>query len=97
MTGEDVLALKMREGNEAEAETIRDYFKKLLDTLWEEGEGFSGKRPFGNSAWEYDFYNALIDNKVIKAKLDEYGHIETLSIKERNKANALIFAAIEAL
>jgi hypothetical protein len=31
--------------------TIRDYLRILLETLWEEGEGFSGKRPFGNSGW----------------------------------------------
>lgn len=34
--------------------TVRDYLRTLLTTLWEEGEGFSGKRPFGNSGWEFD-------------------------------------------
>jgi hypothetical protein len=39
--------------------TVRDYFRLLLETLWDEGEGFSGKRPFGNSGWESDLLNPL--------------------------------------
>jgi hypothetical protein len=41
-------------------DTVRDYLKGLLQNLWIEGEGFSGKRPFGNSGWEYDLYQPLI-------------------------------------
>jgi len=33
--------------------TIRDYFYTLLTAVWNEGESFSGKRPFGNGGWEY--------------------------------------------
>lgn len=40
--------------------TIRDYFKGLLTCLWQEGEGFSGKRPFGNSGWEHDLAFPLV-------------------------------------
>ena len=32
--------------------TVNDYLRDLLVTLLEEGEGFSGKRPLGNSGWE---------------------------------------------
>lgn len=97
MTGAEVLELLMDE-NDADANTIRDYLKKLLETLWEEGEGFSGKRPFGNSGWDYDLYICLVQNGAIKAKLDpEEGWIDELSEKERKKANKLIFAAIEAM
>ncbi len=39
--------------------TVRDYFRELLTALWEEKEGFSGKRPFGNSGWEYEVHIAL--------------------------------------
>lgn len=39
--------------------TVRGYLRELLATLWSEGESFSGKRPFGNSGWEYDLYKPL--------------------------------------
>lgn len=39
--------------------TIREYLMRLLLTLWQEGESFSGKRPFGNSGWEWDVIDAL--------------------------------------
>ena len=40
--------------------TVRDYFTEILVTLWEEGEGFSGKRPLGNSDWEWEVLAALV-------------------------------------
>ena len=58
--------------------TLREYFKKLLITLWEEGEDFSGKRPFGNSGWQYDVYSALIVEGIIDGKFDEAGYISEL-------------------
>ena len=39
--------------------TVREYFRELLLKLWDEKEGFSGKRPFGNSGWEYEVHCAL--------------------------------------
>jgi hypothetical protein len=54
--------------------TVRDYLAKLLDAVWVEGEGFSGKRPFGNSGWEMDLYTPLVDDGFIAGKIDrEYG------------------------
>ena len=67
--------------NDAKAKTVREYLKMLLERLWEEGEGFSGKRPFGNSGWEYDLYAAL----------------EEKGVTEQDEQNALIFIAIESL
>lgn len=40
--------------NDADADTVRDYLKALLTTVLIEEEGFSGKRPFGNSGWIND-------------------------------------------
>ncbi len=51
--------------------TIREYLEELLKTLWREGEGFSGKRPFGNSGWQYDMYSVLKKKGLIREKLDE--------------------------
>jgi len=58
--------------------TLREYFKKLLITLWEEGEDFSGKRPFGNSGWQYDVYKSLILAGNIYGEIDEDGYISEL-------------------
>lgn len=58
--------------------TVRGYLRELLLTLWEEGEGFSGKRPFGNSGWESDLYAPLIEAGFISGELDEDGYIETV-------------------
>jgi hypothetical protein len=59
--------------NDADAETVRDYLVTLLRTLWEEDEGFSGKRPFGNSGWKYEVYRSLAAAGVIKAELEYRG------------------------
>jgi len=56
--------------------TIRDYLHELLRTLWSQGESFSGKRPFGNSGWEYNLYAPLIKHKFIAGKLDKDGYIQ---------------------
>ena len=45
--------------NDADAATVRQYFKELLCSLLIEEEGFSGKRPFGNSGWQHDFLTPL--------------------------------------
>jgi hypothetical protein len=45
--------------------TLRYFLSKLLSTLWIEEESFSGKRPFGNSGWQYSIYNSLAENKLI--------------------------------
>jgi hypothetical protein len=58
--------------------TIRDYLRTLLMTLWEEGDGFSGKRPFGNSGWEYDLYAPLVKGGFVAGKFNEDGYIQEL-------------------
>ena len=58
------------------ANSIREYLFQLLITLWNEGEGFSGKRPFGNSGWEYDLLTPLVEMGVIDGVIDEDGYLE---------------------
>ena len=53
--------------------TLRDYFKELLETLIVEEEGFSGKRPFGNSGWFGDVVTALIIAGAIEGDIDDDG------------------------
>jgi hypothetical protein len=89
----DILQLPMQR-NDANAATIKDYLKALLATLMREGEGFSGKRPFGNSGWDYDLFLPLLKAGIVKGKLDEDGYIEDINQAE---AEGLILSAIEAL
>jgi hypothetical protein len=93
MNSEQVLAIKMG-GNDAEAETVKEYLKKLLTALWTEGESFNGKKPFGNSGWEYDLYSALARAGAIRADIDENGDIDELDVCG---AEILISDAINSL
>jgi len=56
--------------------SIREYLSILLLTLWKEGEGFSGKRPFGNSGWDRDLYKPLVKAGVINGSLYDDGYLE---------------------
>lgn len=95
MSNPDILAVPMDpERNDAKAGTIRGYLCELLDVLWSEQEGFSGKRPFGNSGWEYDLYRALIEAGHIKGLIDDEGDIISCDTK---RANRLISEAIDTL
>jgi len=71
--------------------TIRDYFGILLLTLWNEGDGFSGKRPFGESCWEYEVYKALVTNGFVEGVVDEYG---CLGKFDRDTANKIVPAMV---
>jgi hypothetical protein len=89
----NILDIEMQK-NDANAKTIRDYLKALLTKLWTEGEGFSGKRPFGNSGWEFEIYTALIKAGAVDGKLDQDGYLDKV---DDMAANKLIFEAIESL
>lgn len=77
--------------NDAEAETVGHYLYTLLWTLWQHGEGFSGKRPFGNSCWENELYLPLVAGGFVNGELDEHGYVEDVDYKAANK---LIFDCI---
>lgn len=62
--------------------TVRNYLKELLLRLWDEGEGFSRKRPFGNSGWEFDLYAGLIREGFIE------GTVEDDFVEDYNKKQA---------
>lgn len=71
ITGERIARLPMRD-NEAGAETIGEYLLALAQTCWREGEGFNGKRPFGDSCWEGDLYRPLAEAGLINGEYEEY-------------------------
>lgn len=94
MTSAEVLDLEFKCGDLRKTLTIREYLKELLRELWSEGEGFSGKRPFGNSGWQYDLYQALVANKAIEGSFDPDGYLEEF---DRAAAREMIAGAIKQL
>lgn len=100
MTAVEILALPM-EPNDAGALTVREYLKALVAAVWRKGEGFSGKRPFGNSGWECDLLRALARGGAIKArfvKVDGYDWEECdITDAQERRGRGLIAEAIAAL
>lgn len=90
--------------NDAGAKTIGEYLIKLSHECWAQEDGFSGKRPFGNSGWVHEIYNALADTfpKEIKAvwydiaedEDESYRELESFDMKAANK---MISTAYQAL
>lgn len=92
MNGKEILELPMGP-NDADAPTVRGYFVKLLDELLTKGEGFSGKRPFGNSGWEYDLYLPLIQAGAIPGKIEDGEIVEV----DEPAARMALGSAVNAL
>lgn len=51
--------------------TLRKSFQLLLKTLFEEGESFSGKRPLGDSSWEWSLGIGLVDAGLLEGDTDD--------------------------
>lgn len=94
MTNNDILRLTFQSEDLGGIVTVGEFFSELLKTLWIEGEGFSGKRPFGNSGWDGDLIKCLITHKVIKGVIDEDGYIEKYNNKD---VDNIIIPLIESL
>lgn len=54
--------------------TVRQYLVELSRQCWVECEGFSGKRPFGNSGWQLEVAMALADGGFVARTLDSDGN-----------------------
>ena len=93
LTPEQVLDLPMQ-GNEAGAATIREYLIALVRGVWREREGFSGKRPFGDSGWHRELYVALGAAGAVNATVTADGFVVNV---DGHAADTLIAAAIDEL
>ena len=94
MTNEELLALNVKSDDHDDPNlTIKGYLESLLITLWQKGEGFSGKRPFGNSGWEYALYEPLVKAGAVRGSFDtEYGYLDEVDIKA---AESVVFGLIK--
>lgn len=70
--------------------TFRAYFTKTLHKLIDEDEGFSGKRPHGNSGWFYDLAYGLVSAGIIEGEYNE-------KYEEYEFDNAEAYAALHRL
>lgn len=94
MTDDEILELRM--DSDVGETTIRRWLRELLLRLWRDGECFNGKRPFGNSGWQYDAYAALIKAGVVNGKLDEDGYVKSIDCVESDDiVNRLIVRMCE--
>jgi len=93
MTNDEILNLRIDNDAFDENMTIKGYLHLLLKTLWEEGECFSGHRPFDNSGWQYDLYKPLIQAYIISGEIDEDGDIENFDKEEANRVVLELIAA----
>jgi hypothetical protein len=89
MTGESLIFKSMDLNREL---SVKDYLKELLMAVWREDEGFSGKRPFGNSGWKYEIYECLIEYCVVPGTLDEDGYVIEI---DTEKADEIIYGIIK--
>lgn len=96
INGADILALPMEE-NDAGATTVKAYLIALLSRVWKLNEGFSGKRPFGNSSWQNELYEPLAKAGLVESDIEDGRHYAKYEKANRELAHALIFKAIEAL
>jgi len=92
-TPQQILSLPMGK-NDANAATIGQYFTALLHTLFIETEGFSGKRPFGNSGWDQEIDKALIANEAVTGSFDGDGYIDDY---DSAAASAIVFDTLTFL
>lgn len=92
-TPQQILDLPL-EPNDSGANTVRGYLVALLAAIWNEKEGFSGKRPFGNSGWDCDFNQAFIKAGWVTGKLDEEGWVDEV---DSDAVDRLVTSAIKAL
>ena len=90
---QSILSLPMPE-HDTNAKTVREYLFNLLRKVWNDKESFSGKRPYGNSGWEYDVYKALAAAGYAKGSLNDDGDLDEIDTDE---ADEIIAAAIDYL
>jgi hypothetical protein len=57
-----------------------------------QGEGFNGKRPFGNSGWKYQLAAAMIREGVVEGSLDDEGYVTHC---DQDEVDRILLALVE--
>lgn len=70
------------ESCDCRAKTVREYLMATLVEFLNKEEGFSGKRPFGNSGWDSAIIEAWIKAGLLQGKFDEDGCIDGYNHKQ---------------
>lgn len=92
-----IAALELRFDSDAgEQITVRDYLRELLQTLWTKQEGFSGKRPFGNSGWVWELYEPLIREKFVAGVSNGPDGWPEMTQEQEKEAHAYVMKLIAA-
>ena len=94
MDYKNILETKFRSMDFKDKITIKDYFKELLKALWQEVDDFSGKRPLGNSYWQYDVYAALVVAGAVDGTLKENGGVDEI---DEITADKIVLTLIDSL
>lgn len=66
--------------------SLDTFLKELLCKMWNEGECFNSKRPFGNSSWKTELYAEMVKSRLVDGKLLD-GYLEEC---DENEADRLI-------
>lgn len=90
ITPKQALDMEFDANDRDERMTFRAYFHALLTTLYEEDEGFSGKRPFGNSGWDYSLRLGLVNIGAVAGDYED-------GPDDDKVAHKFIFDMIDAL
>jgi len=83
-TQERVLAAPMNK-KATGASSVGDFLHQCLLELWSQQEGFSGKRPLGDSGWNCDIAHALVKDGILTGKLDEDGDLLDYNRKDLDR------------
>ena len=76
--------------------TLRESLKLLLTTLIREAENFSGKRPLGNSDWQWTLGGALVKVGLLPGTVDSSDGFDEIDFDFKDFDN-LIIEAIKKL
>lgn len=77
--------------------TVRQYFHALLTKVWNEEEGFNGKRPWGNSGWRHDVIFALVRAGFLEGSVGPFEDQLYLDSGQIDAANDYVFQLIDLI
>lgn len=96
VTIDNVLDLEGQFEYEGPVTTVRAYFQKMIFTLWEDPESFTGKRPFGDSGWVYPIIEVVEEVTNLSETARRFSaSTKTFSIKSSEPtAYSIIFSPL---